>query len=176
MKNLLIIGVPRSGKTTLAGLMCERYGFSLVSIDALVATFGNLFPELGVHLEPEKSEPLVAKFVFEYVYRLNQEFPERHFVIEGCHISPQTSATCSECDVVCLGYPELTAEQFLNRVRQTDWAASKPDDEILQMGEYFVGQSKQYSSYCQKNGIHFIDTSTDMRLSLEQWLLKYGGK
>ncbi len=176
MKNLLIIGVPRSGKTTLANLMCERYGFCPVSIDALVATFGGLFPELGFHLEPEKSEPLVAKFVFEYISRLNQEFPDRHFVIEGCHISPQTATTCSECDVVCLGYPELTAEQFLDRVRQTDWAAAKPDKEILQMGEYFTGQSKQHCLYCQKNGMQFIDTTTDMRLSLEQWLLEYGGK
>lgn len=176
MKSVLIIGVPRSGKTTLANLLCEHYGYSLVSIDALVASFGNVFPELGFHLEPEKTEHMVARFVFEYIDRLNQEYPDRRFAVEGCHISPQTAATCAGCDVVCLGYPELAPEQFLVRVRQTDWAASKPDDEILQMGEYFTGQSKQHCLYCQKNGIHFIDTTTDMRLSLEQWLLEHGGK
>ena len=66
-KNIFVIGVPRSGKSTLANIVCDRFGFGLVSIDAIVATFYNVFPELGMHAEPEKSEPIVSKFIFEYL-------------------------------------------------------------------------------------------------------------
>ena len=106
MKNLLIIGQPRTGKSTLANMICDRLGWSVVSIDALVAAFRNVFPELGLHLEPEIAEPRLAPFVFEYMKQIASESPTRHFVIEGCHISPETAAKYMAdigCGVVCLG-------------------------------------------------------------------------
>ena len=119
-KNIFIIGVPRSGKSTLANIVCDRFGVSLVSIDAIVATFYNVFPELGMHAEPEKSEPIVSKFIFEYMRQLSTESPNRKFVIEGCHIQPATvvaNTDCEKYDVVCMGYPGLTPEQFFHGLR-----------------------------------------------------------
>lgn len=65
MKNILIIGVPRAGKSSLANMICDKFGYGLISIDAIVATFYKTFPELGMHEEPEKSEPILSKFIFE---------------------------------------------------------------------------------------------------------------
>ena len=129
--------------------MCDRFGFSLVSIDAIVVTFYNVFPELGMHAEPEKSEPIVSKFIFEYMRQLSTESPNRKFVIEGCHIQPATvvaNTDCEKYDVVCMGYPGLTPEQFLLRVRGTNWAVAKNDAEIIQMGECFIARSVGYGA------------------------------
>ena len=65
MKNLLIIGVPRAGKSSLANMICDKFGCGLISIDVIVATFYKIFPELGMHEEPEKSEPILSKFLRE---------------------------------------------------------------------------------------------------------------
>ena len=169
MKNLLIIGVPRSGKSTLANMMSNKCGFDLISIDAIVATFSKIFPELGIHLEPEKSEPVLSKFIFEYLHQLCQESPKRKFIIEGCHLSPETVAKnldLEQCKVICLGYPTLSPEQFLVRARQTDWAPNKDDNELIKMGEYFIKQSKLHQSVCAQHNIQFIDTSNDCQETL----------
>ena len=172
-KNIFIIGVPRSGKSTLANIVCDRFGFSLVSIDAIVATFYNVFPELGMHAEPEKSEPIVSKFIFEYMRQLSTESPNRKFVIEGCHIQPATvvaNTDCEKYDVVCMGYPGLTPEQFLLRVRGTNWAVAKNDAEIIQMGECFIARSRQYQETCKQHNIKFIDTSGGILTALGDYM------
>lgn len=179
MKNILIIGVPRAGKSSLANMICDKFGCGLISIDAIVATFYKIFPELGMHEEPEKSEPILSKFIFEYMHQLYQENPTRKYVVEGCHLSPETAVenTCSEtCDIVCLGYPDLTPEQFLVRARKTDWASAKDDLEILQMGEYFIRQSKQYKKTCDQHGIKFIDTSDDIAKTLTEYIQQTYGE
>lgn len=172
-KNIFIIGVPRSGKSTLANIVCNRFGFGLVSIDAIVATFYNVFPELGMHAEPEKSEPIVSKFIFEYMRQLSAESPNRKFVIEGCHIQPTTvvgNIDCEKYDVVCMGYPGLTPEQFLLRVRGTNWAVAKNDAEIIQMGECFIARSRQYQETWKQHNIKFIDTSDGILTALGDYM------
>lgn len=179
MKNILIIGCPRSGKSTLANMLCGKRGFSLISIDAIVSTFGKIFPDLGMHLEPEKSEPILSKFIFEYMRQLHQENPNRKYVVEGCHLSPETvakNANLDFFDAICLGYPDLTPEQFLLRVRQTDWATTKPDNEIMQMGEYFIKQTKLHKNACNRLRINFIDTSDDIEKTLTECIKQTGDK
>ena len=179
MKNLLIIGVPRAGKSSLANMICDKFGYGLISIDVIVATFYKTFPELGMHEEPEKSEPILSKFIFEYMHQLYRENPTRKYVVEGCHLSPETAVknTCSEtCDIVCLGYPDLTPEQFLIRVRKTDWASAKDDLEILQMGEYFIKQSRQDKNTCDQHGIKFIDTSDNIEITLTECIKQTYGE
>ena len=168
MKNLLIIGQPRTGKSTLANMICDRLGWSVVSIDALVASFRNVFPELGLHLEPEIAEPRLAPFVFEYMKQIASESPNLHFVIEGCHISPETVAKHigdTGYNVVCLGVPTMTPQHFFELVKQndpaTDWAAAKESAEILQMAECFINRSKQQQAQCLELNIPFIDTSSN---------------
>ena len=173
MKSLIIIGVPRAGKSSLANMICDKLGYGLISIDAIVATFYKTFPELGIHAEPEKSEPILSKFIFEFLHQLHLENPTRKYVIEGCHLSPETVAkniSYETCDAVCLGYPDLAPEQFLARVRKTNWASAKDDCEITQMGEYFIKQSKQQKTACDRHAIKFIDTSDDIEKALTEYI------
>lgn len=113
------------------------------------------------------------------MHQLHQENPIRKYVVEGCHLSPETVAKniCSEtCDIVCLGYPDLTPEQFLVRARKTDWASAKEDNEILQMGEYFIKQSRQDKDTCDQHGIKFIDTSDNIERTLTEYIKQTYGE
>lgn len=43
MKNLLILGAARGGKTTLAKMVSQKWGYGIVSVDALVSAFQEAF-------------------------------------------------------------------------------------------------------------------------------------
>lgn len=50
MKDILIFGVPRAGKTTLAKLLAEKLeNYHVFSIDAIINAFGDIFPKLEIN-------------------------------------------------------------------------------------------------------------------------------
>ena len=46
--NIIIAGVPRAGKSTIAHRLAVRYGYQHVSMDSIIAGFEKCFPETGV--------------------------------------------------------------------------------------------------------------------------------
>ena len=46
-KNILVMGVGRSGKTTLSKMISRKYGYSIISIDDIVTAMG-AFPDLNI--------------------------------------------------------------------------------------------------------------------------------
>lgn len=180
MKNLLIIGTPRSGKTSLANIFCDKFGFSLVSIDVIVSAFAKTFPELELHFEPEKSEKKLATYIFAYMKAILEEFPNRNFVVEGCHISPKNAfgnVDASKYKIVCLGFPDITPERFLARVKQSkdknDWLRTKSDVEILQIGADFIKKAKKQRQECEELGIEFLNTSENYEEKLQSFVNKF---
>ena len=66
MKNIIVGGTVRSGKTTLANLISAKFGYSKVKSDTIVNAFDKAFPSLEIThrnamLTREKYEP----FLFE---------------------------------------------------------------------------------------------------------------
>ena len=47
MKNIIIIGPSRTGKSTLASLVCKKYNLSYISGDSIRNAFIKIYPELG---------------------------------------------------------------------------------------------------------------------------------
>ena len=180
MKNLLIIGTPRSGKTSLANIFCDELGFSLVSIDVIVSAFAKTFPELELHLEPEKSEKKLAPYIFAYMKAIVEEIPNRNFVVEGCHISPKNAfdnVDASKYKIVCLGFPDISPERFLARVKQSkdknDWLLTKNDTEVLQIGADFIKQAKKQRQECEELGVEFLNTSENYEEKLQSFVKKF---
>ncbi|RKJ38881.1 hypothetical protein D7X94_14610 [Acutalibacter sp. 1XD8-33] len=50
MKNVIIVGPSRAGKTTLAKRFHEELGYFVISLDKLVATFHAAYPQLDIRL------------------------------------------------------------------------------------------------------------------------------
>lgn len=51
MKNIIIIGSSRVGKSTLASILCAKYNFNYMSGDSIRNAFINIYPELGYTVE-----------------------------------------------------------------------------------------------------------------------------
>jgi len=50
MKNIIIAGPSRAGKTTLARKINEELNYFVISLDKLVATFSGAYPQLDIRL------------------------------------------------------------------------------------------------------------------------------
>ena len=47
--NLIISGVPRAGKSTVAHQLSARFGYQHISMDTIIAGFERCFPETGLN-------------------------------------------------------------------------------------------------------------------------------
>ncbi len=48
MKNIIIIGRPRAGKSTLANMIADKYHYQIIRTDTIRNAFRDVFPELGI--------------------------------------------------------------------------------------------------------------------------------
>jgi len=176
-KSLLIIGHPRSGKTTLGNMIADECGFSIITIDSLIQTFKAILPDLGMHHEPEKSEAIFAPFLFTYMDWTMHKSVYRQYVIETCNVGPKIANEMmnkNKYGLVVLGCSSLTPEQYVAAIRKNDksfdWTLKKDDNELLQMAQDYIGKAKQMKSECDELGIKFIDTSFDRETKLKEFM------
>jgi hypothetical protein len=75
MKNIIILGVARAGKSTLAQMLHKDYNYSIISIDAFVSALQDAFPELEItHSNTENKFQLLPPFVFSYMKKIIYEY------------------------------------------------------------------------------------------------------
>ena len=69
LKNIIIAGASRSGKSTLARKINEELGYFVISIDKLVATFQEAYPQLNIKLNwnREKTTDNIAPFLGHFL-------------------------------------------------------------------------------------------------------------
>ena len=131
MKNLIILGVPRAGKSTLAKYVVEQLvdegvPVTLMSADALIGgltaqrnnTIWKLFVRPWRHIFPclRKTSKLrlqndMRRFVARFFEETSAEFP---VVFEGAYISPKEAAHMfnpKKCKIVVVGYPNADIKE-----------------------------------------------------------------
>ena len=167
MKNLMILGAARAGKTTLAKMVSQKWGYGIISVDALVSALQEVFPQIGITHHSHDAKR-VAPFVFAYLDALEYNHPEARFVVEGYHIPFDYAAEKINRDlfeVVVLGYPALSTKEAFENVRKYeqkfDYTKAMSDEEVLNMVKRHVEYSKEFALECQKYNFRFVDTSYD---------------
>lgn len=164
MKNILILGTSRSGKSTLAKMIAQKFGSSIIDVDGLIGAFKENYPNLGFDYH-SKSNHLVAPFVASYVNAFMYHYPNLNFVIEGFHITLADAKKLfgDKCEIIVLGYPQLTGEQVFANVRkyegEFDYTRAISDDELLKIVSRHVKYSKNLEKECKDLGLNFYDTS-----------------
>lgn len=167
MKNVLILGTGRAGKTTLAKMIHKECGHSLISAESLLGAFQTLYSQIGMRHDVY-SDKLLTPFVAEYIKGAMYSHPGCLLVVEGYHIHPQTAKKLigqDEFEIIVLGCPSLTPKQALINIRKNDdktsWTKSMSDDFILNHAKNHISQAKDLQIKCEKLNIPFYDTSSD---------------
>ncbi|MCL2737246.1 MAG: hypothetical protein FWE17_00065 [Alphaproteobacteria bacterium] len=179
MKNLIIIGPTRSGKSTLAEMVRKRYGFSKIELDSLVDAFKKVFPGLGIGGWIPGSEERLAPFIFHWFETLAKySGGDGKYVMEGVHMYIQTAfdkIDHNNTKIIVLGYPNALPDEMLAAVRKNDkskdWSAKASDEDLLwELRDHGTEKSKRFQAQCKKLGIRFIDTGTDRMRKLQEFV------
>lgn len=170
MKNVIIAGVPRSGKSLLAHRLRERLHYSHFPLDAIVSTFGKVFPEHGIsHYEKDhvKMCNSFKPFLFELLRHL--EYEDINFIADTYHIKPADLPdfpSLKKYKIIFLGYPSVSAQDKCVGIRRYaragDWTNELSDKQLESLVQCYIEESKLLQESCEKTDIRFVDTSRDL--------------
>lgn len=172
MKNIILIGAGRTGKTTFAKMIKSKYKeYNLLHGDMIKKSFQSFTNIDGNTL---KNDPNYRKFVKDLFYNhINLE--NENYIIDTVDIYPAdiTTEDRKNTIIIAFGCTKHTKEELLNIWKNKDnkWLKNKTDEYLLQKAERAIAKSKFYEEECKKCDIEYIDTSYDRELLLEKLLL-----
>lgn len=168
MKNIIIFGEPRSGKSTLANMIVDRFNYQVIHVDSIRDTFKKIYPELGIAPNIAIENEKFQLFLQEYLYRntIKEERNKYGYVMEGCETS------VDDCNrlyndgnniIYFLAQVDITPEQLFNNIRNNDskqdWTFKYTDDELMKICKKILSNGKKIKKECENYNIKFIDTS-----------------
>ena len=170
MKNILIVGSPRVGKTTLAKKIANELGYIYVGLDNVFESI----EELNCWPYPKYSDAKVishelSNFVINYINNLDKEY---HYVIEGAYLDIETIfPKLKNVNVIGLTYNELDKNKLFNNIKKYDhneWINKFNDSEILEKSNCFILRNNYYNKCFKKLNINSYDLSCDYHLVMKK--------
>lgn len=169
MKDIIIFGTARSGKTTFANFISDIYGYCIIPIDSFVDAFQNTFPDLGIkHKNTEFKFKNLPVFIANFYKKIKNDYPERNFIIEGWHVFPtELFKYLNKQDfiTVCVGYPNQNPQEKVKLLKKytykNDYCQFMTDEELLKNTIHHIQYAKQLQQQCIQEDIKFFDLSND---------------
>lgn len=172
MKNIIILGSPRAGKSTFAKMILKEFSnYNIIQEDAIVHAYLKSLLELSEKNDKYNSINIQdamniahksLQIIFDYSIYSN---PSLNFIFDGMSIPLEEVSKYSNHDTIVLvfGYPDITIEEGLSNVRkydkQNDWTYVEPDYRIRMLFNNCIKESKEQQEKCKELGIKFVDTS-----------------
>lgn len=178
MKNIIIGGTVRSGKTTLANLIRDKFNYSKVESDTIVNAFDKVFPEFGItHKNPKLAREIYEPFLFEVLngFCRDLKYANNVTVFPGAQFLPENLSRYEKLDkfiVVFLGFDSVKPEELLKAIRdndtEDDWTHKKDDEWILRFCKNIIDESELIKNECKKYGFNYFNTFNDRDNVLNQ--------
>ena len=198
MKNIIIVGPSRAGKTTLARKINEELNYFVISLDKLVATFQGAYPQLDIKLNwnREKTTDNLAPFLGHFLgafstnhgaaYELNlraHAVKGNRFVLEGGYFNfEKISSILKMYEIeelkenfllIGLVQNKKTADEFVNDFKkydtEDDWTYGFDDDELrVYASQEAIPFSRSMTELLMEYGFTIYDTSTEREQVLDQ--------
>ena len=167
---IVLGGVPRSGKTTLARRLVEEFSLTHMAVDADVSAFSRFAPEKAIrHMSGD--DGAVARAVEPYVFHKIRWHITNHIplVVDGYHIGPLNLHTLLPREnyrAVFLGYqtpdPAFHLERIRRNQRPEDWTNRFSDEQILSFFTAFVASSRRFEEECGAAGVPYLQVGDDL--------------
>ena len=196
MKNIIIAGPSRAGKSTLARKLNEELNCFVISLDKLVATFQGAYPQLDIRLnwDREKTTDNLAPFLGHFLGMFASAdgrglLPYSHgavkgnrFVMEGGYFDFEQISTILKTYgmqdlkdnflLIGLVQNKKTVDEFVSDFRkydtEEDWTYNFNDDDLREVSEDVLSFSRSMTEHLVKYGFTIYDTSTDRERVLDQ--------
>ncbi len=178
MKNILIIGNCRAGKTLMARALMQRMPhMAFIGTDHMRSA---IMKTLLHDVTDFENDPQCATFDAQWGSRLieiNKRFFISHirsynqdnkfFIMEGGVIKFDDAAEFINDPrilIVCVGKPQLDADAYYNDIRAWDqkhhtWTTEHTDVDVRGLAEKYARESRSNFEKCLAAGVIFVDTS-----------------
>ena len=189
MKNIVIAGSARAGKSTLARRINEELNYFVISLDKLVAIFQGAYPQLDIRLvwNREKTSANIAPFLAHFLGAFSSVdgrglLPYSHgavkknkFVLEGAYVDLERILPILKTygieelknDFILIGLVQnnKTVDELVSDFKKydtkDDWTYGFSDDDLRKISEDEISYSQHISDYLIKYGFTIYDTSTE---------------
>ena len=187
--NIIISGVPRAGKSTVAHRLSARYGYQHISMDTIIAGFEKCFPETGVNtycgLSSLDTLRLISGKMAPFVRAMldSGEYDEHTpgMVLDMYQLLPEDYMNYihgANCEIFYFITSDVTPEERFAIQKQydteKDYTFYKSDEELREGAVYLVEQSRLIKEQCLRCGLPYFETARDREQVLEQFLSSVG--
>jgi len=165
MKNILIWGVSRSGKSTLARLVKKDTGHSIIELDHLRCAYQAMFPKTNDKDTNAtlRLQDMLAKLLSSICH---SNETDEYWIIEGIDMNMENLLQRIDRDkfvIVCLGYEYITPEEKLAEVKQYQtkycWTRLHSDNEKLDFCKAWIKDSNLIKETAKRFDLKYFDTS-----------------
>lgn len=167
MKNVIIIGRPRAGKSTLANMIVDKYNYQIIRTDTIRGSFKDVFPELNIKSHTAIDSKEFQLFCKTYLERnMRQPRNKYNYVMEGCEMHVKD---CKELYdngdnlIYCLAQVDISPEEMAKNMKDNDtdkdWTNEMSDEERLEYCKRSIEKAKLIKEECKVYGLKFYDTS-----------------
>ena len=189
MKNILIIGTGRAGKTALSNMIKEKYNsYNLIHSDSIEWAMIKGENKETYYKENIKEQ---KKFEYgEYFQRVQLEFfnscirEDIHhygYILESSQLEPKyikEMIDFNQTVVICLGHGNLNKEDIIQLCRENDrekdWTYHITDQELEAHAENWTEINELLKKECEKYEIKYIDTSKNREKVLRDIIKEIG--
>lgn len=187
MKNILIMGIGRAGKTTLSKMIKNKVNaYNLIHSDSL--KWGmirgedkeDLFREnVDKQKEFEHGDYFQKSLLFFFNSLIREDTNHYGYILESGQLHPKIVSELVDFEntvVICLGLGDLNAEQMVEQCLKYDteesWTYGLDRDYILEHALDWDSANQMLKIECTKYGIEYFDTSKNRIETLEN-LMNY---
>lgn len=180
MKNIIVIGPPRAGKSSLTNLLADKYNYQIIRGDTLRKAFEVTFPELDISAITAINHNSFKKYICKFL-DLNLKYPRNihAYIIESCDITIEDYQRYFENEntILCvLGLANITSKELLQNIRyydsDADWSNRYSDTYMLEKCNNYIEYSKKLKQLCKKYQYHYFETSYHNRKEIFNEILK----
>jgi len=194
MKNIIIAGTGRAGKSTLAKKIHEELNYFVINNDKLVATFREAYPQLNIGIGIDGSMKNIAPFLGHFLGMFSSSdgcglFPYTHgglkenrFVLEGWFFDFEQilpilklygiEKLTDHFVLIGLTLNEKTVDELVSDMKkydtEYDWTYSFDDNKLKEIAEDNISFSQETTDYLMKYGFTIYDTSKDRERVLDR--------
>ena len=178
MKNIVIIGPPRTGKTTLSKLIVKEVPiYSVINTDVIREGIYEAFFKDVI----KKERKLAVKSVFPaFIDKILEHYqkyynPDLYYIIEGDMLTIEDAVLLKDkynIEIICVGKPNTSKEELFKLMRENSskygcWTEKYTDVELLDKCQKIIEQSIREEKIAKEKDIIYLDTSINNNCLLE---------
>lgn len=141
MKNIMIFGICRTGKTTFSRMIQKKLrNYQIIEVDTIISALQKTIPDIPIgFIHDNLKENKLPEFLNLFIQKnINKNGKELGFIINGDSILPEDLSKYFDLKEMIVYYfvtEKLSPEQILENCRKFDskeeWTTRRSDDELL---------------------------------------------